>query len=104
MRRGGRRDMRIKVMKNSIAQHQQHLQNMLVCLKEEWQNFLRADRHVRASKLRVDLLRDQLEKAIQDGRDGFDDDRFMKNRVEGVAQRILKIHKGDEDPIRCLPY
>jgi hypothetical protein len=28
----------------------------------------------------------------------------MKNRVEGVAQRILKIHKGDEDPIRCLPY
>ena len=90
-------------MKFSIAQHQQHLKNMISCLKEEWEAFLRVDRQVRATQLRVSLLREQLEKAIQDGRDGFDDERFMKNRVESVACQIPRIMRGDSDRAWIVP-
>lgn len=90
-------------MKNSIAQHQQYLQNMLVGLKEKWQDFLRADRQVRATQLRVNLLREQITKAIQEKRDGFDDERFMKNRVESVAAQIPKIMRGDSDGAWIVP-
>lgn len=90
-------------MKNSIAQHQQHLQNMLVSLKDEWQHFLRADRQVRATQLRVNLLREQITKAIQEKRDGFDDERFLKNRIESVDYQISKIMRGDSDGAWIVP-
>lgn len=90
-------------MKNSIVQHQQHLKNMIFCLKEEWQAFLRADRQVRATQLRVNLLKEQIAKAIQEKRDGFDDERFMKNRVESVAYQIPKIMRGDSDRAWNVP-
>ena len=70
-------------MKMTIAWHKESLANMERYAEREAAKLKDAAAYLERHRERVRVLRLQIEEAEKEGRDGFDDERFMIGRKKG---------------------